>query len=368
MNRFAERPQRIARLTPLSAALAWIDGAVHPVPPHRVPVAAAGGLILAEPIVIPAARPHRPLAWRDGWGLRSDDTLDAGGYAPALLSQPPVRLDLGDELPPGVDAVAPLDGIDPAVQTALVVVAPGEGVLAVGSDARADETVKTAGARMGLTDIAALTALGIAEVGVRAPRLGLVAARTDAIVVAIVDFIAATVAAAGGSVERHTSIETCAQAVGLDAVLIVGGTGSGSRDASVRSVEHIGKIHIHGIGLSPGETAALGIIAQRPAVLVPGRVDAALAVWLTLGRRLMTRLCAGAPEALLRRATLTSKIASGLGFAELVLLRRDRDGVAPLATGHLPLATLAAADGFVIVGPDSEGFAAGATLDMDTLP
>ena len=45
--------------------------------------------------------------------------------------------------------------------------------------------------------------------------------------------------------------------------------------------------------LTPGETAAFGFAGSRPVLLLPGRLDAALAVWLTLGRRLLARLAGG---------------------------------------------------------------------------
>ena len=40
----------------------------------------------------------------------------------------------------------------------------------------------------------------------------------------------------------------------------------------------------------PGETTALGFAGDRPVLLLPGRFDAALAGWLTIGRRMLARL------------------------------------------------------------------------------
>ena len=39
------------------------------------------------------------------------------------------------------------------------------------------------------------------------------------------------------------------------------------------------------MALSPGETAAFGFVGERPVLLIPGRLDAALAVWLMSGGR-----------------------------------------------------------------------------------
>jgi molybdopterin biosynthesis enzyme len=367
MNRMADHPQRIDRLTPLSQAFDWIDRCVLPVQPRRMAVERALGRILADDMVIAVATPLRHLSWRDGWGLRSDDTIDAGGYAPAILSATPVRLNVGDPLPDGMDAVAPLDVVDADRQMALAVVGPGEGVLASGADARAGEVLLRAGTQLRLCDLAAVAALGIAEANVRESRICIVAMGDDAIVHAIASFIAGTVAAAGGIAERAGTIEEGADGE-ADALITVGGTGCGRADASVRRLAAVGAIHIHGIGLMPGETAALGHAGRQPALLVPGRLDAAVAVWLTLGRRIMARLGGASLDESTSPAALTHKITSTLGLAELVLLRRGEDGMTPLATGHLPLAALAAADAYILVPPECEGYPAGTRIHVKALP
>jgi molybdopterin molybdotransferase len=367
MNRNADHPQRIDRLTPLSQAFDWIDHAVRPVQPRCMAVGRALGRILADDLVVAVATPVRDLSWRDGWGVRSDDTIDAGGYAPGSLSGMPVRLDVGDPLPDGVDAVAPLDAVDAARQVALAMVAPGEGVLASGVDARAGEVLKRAGAQLRLSDVAALTALGIPETRIREPRICIVAVRDNAVVHAIAAYIAGAVAAAGGIAEHVNSFDGWAD-VEADALIAVGGTGSGRADNCIRRVAALGTIDIHGIGLTPGETAALGRIGQRPALLVPGRLDAAVVVWLTLGQRIMARLSGAPPDEPAVPAILTTKITSSLGLAELVLLRRDNGGMTPLATGHLPLAALAAAEAYLLVPPECEGYPAGARIHVKALP
>ena len=53
-----------------------------------------------------------------------------------------------------------------------------------------------------------------------------------------------------------------------------------------------GRLAVHGIALTPGETAALGFVGPRPVLMLPGRLDAALGVWLVVGRRILERLAA----------------------------------------------------------------------------
>ena len=44
-----------------------------------------------------------------------------------------------------------------------------------------------------------------------------------------------------------------------DLLITIGGTGAGRNDASVAMLERMGDVAIHGFGIAPGETAALGI-------------------------------------------------------------------------------------------------------------
>jgi hypothetical protein len=51
-----------------------------------------------------------------------------------------------------------------------------------------------------------------------------------------------------------------------------------------------------------------------------------------------------------------------------VPVRREGDAVVPLASGYLPARALAQADGWVLVPPESEGFAAGARVPVRAWP
>src|SRR5258708_25645080 len=102
-------PQRIARLPPLGDVLARIDALVRPVEPRKVEIAAAAGRIPAGDVNA-VLEPRVPLALRDGWAVSADLTSDASSYAPVPLLAA-LRIDLGQPLPTGADAVAPLDAV-----------------------------------------------------------------------------------------------------------------------------------------------------------------------------------------------------------------------------------------------------------------
>jgi molybdopterin biosynthesis enzyme len=155
---------------------------------------------------------------------------------------------------------------------------------------------------------------------------------------------------------------------GADAIIVVGGTGTGRTDMSVRVLAGAGTVEVRGVALTPGETTAFGMVGQRPVLLVPGRLDAALAVWLTLGRHLLVRLTGGSGDVLGTLALLTRKHASPLGLAEVVPVHQRGDQAEPIASGYWPLQAIARANGWILVPSDSEGHPAGTEVVVRALP
>jgi molybdopterin molybdotransferase len=354
--------QTIRRLTPLADVHTLLAAGIQPAPPREVPLAEAAGCVLAEPVAV-TARPGFAVALQDGWALCAEDTLGAGGYSPAPLPQQPVRIEAGARMPPGTDCVAPFDAVRSAGNGAEVVagVGAGEGVLAAGGDAKGEPIA--AGARLRPVDVAALAALGVTSVVVRRPRLRFAIVRDDPILAAARQFVRDDAARRGGEIEIGAGVEDAFAADGGDAVVVIGGTGSGRNDESVAALARAGRVAVHGIALAPGETAALGFLGTRPALLLPGRLDSALAVWLLVGRGMLDRL-AGAPELQepCETLTLARKIASTVGLTEFVPVRRRGGEAEPLAGRYLPLSFLLRADGYVLVPPESEGSSAGSAV------
>jgi molybdopterin molybdotransferase len=363
--------QRIARLTPLSEVLASFDLSVGPIEPREEAVSNALGLTLAASAVIAEGHPKAALALRDGYAVRAGATLDASSYAPAPLSPAPPRVDTGEALPAGADAVALLDAVQTrgAGVSALASVAPGENVLAPNADAAAGLQLRLAGAKLRRIDIALLTALGVERVLVRQPRVRIVRTGSDPIIRGAATMIALAINGESGiAVQDDMALEGALTDDGEDAIVAIGGTGSGRNDASVRTLARVGKVAYHGIGITPGETTALGFVGARPVLLLPGRIDAALAGWLAIGRRMLARRAFRLIEEQPFAAELARKIASPLGLAEVVAVRRRLGRVELVAQGYLSMQALAQAEGWILIPADSEGHPAGARVVVRPWP
>lgn len=318
--------------------------------------------------------PGEAIALRDGFAVDAASVADAGPYAPVVLPGSTRPIEVGEVLPTGTDAVLPIDTVSVRGDRAEVIapVAPGEGVLAAGGDVAAHMTLRGAGQRLRALDVAAMQAAGIADVTVRRPRVAVVyggAALGSPIAAGRAALLTAVVNAGGVIADSARGLESTLTEIQSDAVIAIGGTGVGGGDAAVQTLACRGRLEVHGIAIAPGETAAFGFVGTRPILLVPGRLDAALAVWLFIGRHMLSCLAGArveeAPAAVL---PLKRKISSSIGLTELIPVRCS-DGMAePLASAYLSLEALAHSDGFTVIPADSEGFALGAPVAVRAWP
>jgi molybdopterin biosynthesis enzyme len=286
----SEKTQRIARLTPLSDILAMIDALARPVAARSVEARWAHGLTLAEDVRAGSVQPPAALALRDGWAVAAADTLDASAGAPAPLTQPQWR-ETGAPMPPGADAIAPADAVACRgnLAEALAPVTPGDGVLASGGDARADTILQHSGTRLRHSDIAVLKAAGIKDVSVRVPGVALVlGGPKNAHLDAAMEFLAGVIAESGCA-PKYFALDEAVRDLRADAIFVLGGTGTGRRDESVHALARGGRVAAHGIAISPGETAAFGEASGRPVLMIPGRIDCVISLWLLLGKPLCSR-------------------------------------------------------------------------------
>lgn len=318
-------PTRV--LTPLDAVQARI-GMVAPLGRvETVPLTRAVGRVLAQEVRATAAVPPRALARRAGIAVRAEETLGASAYAPATLTLA-VPVAAGEALPEGADAVLPAEAVERvgALATASQPAAPGEGVVRAGAELAAGTVVLRAGRVLVPADLAVAGAAGCAQLAVRAaPR------------------VAVRLAGAAGAMLRAAAGEC-----GAD----------DTPDLVIAPADGIPRL-----AARPIEDAALDLGADPPVLRLPEGAAAWLG-WLALGAPLIRRL-AGLPGPGTVPARLARRMASAVGFTDLVLVRLDGDSAEPLAAPDAPsLAALAEADGVVVLPPASEGLPAGAVVSV----
>jgi molybdopterin molybdotransferase len=383
----------------------WLEGQAAPLFSETVTLVEARGRVLAEEIPAPLDFPPFDRAAVDGYAVRGLDTVGAGDYGPISMPLPgevaagcerpgvlapgtAARIAAGAPLPAEADAVAPRPCAEETAGQVDVMeaVAPGENVVRRGADIRCGSRLLPLGRRVGARELAVLAAVGIERVNVvRRPRVrvliagqGLAVADggrgTHEVFEADALMLAALVARDGGRLVDCRRVPSDRPALagalrepGADLVLVAGGSGEGWRDFAAGALSDAGELAFHGIALDPARSAGVGRAGDALVFLLPGDPVACLCAYDCLAGPALRRMgglgdIRPYPE---RRAILARKIASTLGSVDYCRVRLTPEGAEPLASGaNTGLAALAAADGFLLVPEDSEGFPAGAEISV----
>lgn len=357
-------------LTSLESALAALLDGLAPVAPITVPVSQGLGRVAAGMPPLREALPRVGIAAADGWAFRALDLAGASAYSPVPLMASPAWVEAGEPMPEGSDCVveaALVDCSGPMAQ-AFAEAIPGQGMRRPGEDMAAERPVAVAGHRLASADLLVARAAGVDELAVRSPRLRVIdvaAASGDTLTA---QFIAESAKASGATVANietvardATSIAEALDGGACDLIILVGGTGAGRADATAAALGARGALIAHNIALQPGRTAAIGRLGHTPVIALPGMPDQAFAAFLTLVQPVLDRLSGR----LARQDTilpLARKIASGVGIAEIVLLKQERSAWIPLAVGDLSLDSIRMADAWLLVPGEREGQAAGTPI------
>jgi molybdopterin molybdotransferase len=326
-----------------------------------------------------------------------------------------VRIMTGAPMPAGSDAVLPAESIDTAAErglqpprtvAAITDVSPLKNVGRRGEDIRSGTTLLESGRVLRPQDLGVMSSIGLAGADVvRQPRVRLVITGNELLPSgtrprdfhiadangpmlaalaerdgAVVDFPGLVrddpdaILAALGVVTTQRP-EPTAQSPHL--IIVSGGSSVGVEDLAPTLVAKHGELAVHGIAMRPSSPTGMGRIGQRLVFLLPGNPVSALCAYDFFAGRAI-RALGGRPKPWPYRSvrgTLSGKISSPIGRLDYARVKFDPStslGTGP-STGRVqPLAVAGAsvlssttrADGFVIVDQDSEGYPAGAEVDV----
>jgi molybdopterin molybdotransferase len=394
----------------VDAALAWVDAQdaqVRPLTTEIIPLRNAPGRVLAASVVSGVDVPGFDRATMDGYALVADSTEGATAYTriPLIVigdSMPgspfdgsvsageAVRVMTGAPMPQGTDAVLPAEWVEtesanPCKISALAAVSPGKNLGKRGEDIVCGATLLEPGRVLRPQDLGVLSSVGQGEVQViRRPRVRLVVTGNELlpsgshpsgfhIVDANGPMLSALVERDGGLVDFPGLVRDDQNAIlealqsDTDVVIVSGGSSVGIEDLAPVLVAQHGELAVHGIAMRPSSPTGLGRMGHRLVFLLPGNPVSSLCAYDFFAGRAI-RVLGGRPKEWPYRAIggrLSRKISSPIGRLDYVRVKIDGDLVEPLAVGGASiLSSTTRADGFVIVGDDSEGFAAGSEVKV----
>ena len=293
----------MADLLGFDEALRLVLERVEPLPAAPVAVDEAAGRVLAAPAVAAVDLPPFPSSAMDGFALRAADTpgtlpivarVAAGRPAPRPLEAgEAMAIATGGVVPPGADAVVPIERVS---QTDNTVTIPdpaetGSNVRPRGGDVRVGDVVLEAGTRLGAVHLGALAAAGIAHpVCSRRPRVAVLTTGTELrapgeplapgeIYESNGAILAAQLATTGAEVERLAPVaddeqahrDAIARGLEADVLVTTGGVSVGPHDL-VREVEtELGVEEVFWrVAVKPGKPVSFGVRGRTLVFGLPG--------------------------------------------------------------------------------------------------
>ena len=376
----------------------------------------AVGRILGDAVRSPVDLPGFDRSAMDGWAVRAADLAPAAPGAAvelpvhgesaagsagdeALPAGAAMAISTGAPLPPGADAVLPLERgtqSDGRLRTEAAI-APGLHVRRRGEDVRAGEVMVPAGARLTPGRLGAVASAGVGTVTVHPrPRVAVLVTGSELVPVgtplppgAIYNsngpVLAAFARAAGadvtdlGMVADDAGATRAALEGGLqaaDVLLVSGGVSVGPHDLVKPALAALGVEELFWrVRMRPGKPIFCGRAGARWVLGLPGNPLSAVVGFLVFGEPLLRRL-AGDPHAAVRTLTATlaapARAPDGRTTYATARLERGDDGEllaspTPGQGSHLTKA-LADADGFVIVPHERPSLAVGERAEVLPLP
>lgn len=374
----------------------WMDGVVRPLKPEAIGLGDCAGRVLAEPVVSNVDVPGFARSMMDGYALRASDTAGASAYNPLRLRVDgqvlpgeeygetvcpghAVRIMTGAAMPPGADAVLPVERTSADGDQVLIQgdVSPGKHVGLPGEDVSTGTPVLAAGRRLRAQDLGVLSSIGQSRVScVAQPRVRIVVTGNELlppgssphgcrIADANSPMLSALIRRDGGIPINPGIVPDDPEAIlhamqsEADVVLISGGSSVGQEDYAPTLLAEHGELAIHGVAMRPSSPVGMGRIARRLVFLLPGNPVSCLCAYDFFAGRAI-RMLAGLPKGFPYRhvqGKLRRKLVSMVGRVDYARVRWTAGGVEPLAiSGASILSSTTRADGFVVIPADSEGY------------
>ena len=378
-------------------------------PAEEASLMGAVGRVLAADVTMPWDLPRWDNSAMDGFAVRSADctgparlrvtgSILAGGLPPGPVGPgEAIRIMTGAPVPPGADAIAPVEDVEEsgdAIQLRAAV-RPGAHVRRRGEDLRAGEVALTAGTVVGPGEVSVIASAGRIVVPViRQARVAILSTGDELVEPGqpvgpgqVCDSngvaLAAAVLLAGGTPiqlgiardDRPALRELLERGLAADALVTSAGVSAGDRDLVREILDELQVRQIFWkVDIKPGRPTAFGLRGRTPVFSLPGNPVSSLLTFEQFVRPALLRMM-GHRQVFrpLQPALLQEPLAKAPGRVHFVRVRLSRraDGALLASTAGNQetgiLKTLLRADGLAIVPAEQGKLEAGQVVMVQLL-
>lgn len=365
---------------------------------QRVPVADAAGRICAEWVVADLSSPPYDSAAMDGVAVVASDTEGASETHPVTLNVPDqaVLVDTGNPIPDGFNAVVMVEYVVAHGDDKVEIMAPaipGQHVRLAGEDIAVGDPIIAPGDKITPFTQGLLLAGGHVSVPVRKrPVVYIVPTGKELVKPGtklekgeLIEYnsvmLSGLVCDCGGEPvslnpvpDDESELAAIVREVlsKCDLLLLTGGSSAGRGDLVPDVIRSMGELLVHGVSITPGKPVAIGFIAGKPVLGVPGYPVSAIVVFEQFVRPLLALLLGErcpSPRRVL--AKVKRNIPGKLGTEEFVRVRlasmRGELVASPMKRGAGQLSSVAHADGIVRIPASKEGIAENEMVEVELL-
>lgn len=397
---------QLADLLNVDDAVARILATIEPLPAERVALYDALGRVLAEPVIADLSLPPFANSSMDGFAVRAADVAAASEANPASLrvvadipagasptrmisAGEAARIMTGAPMPPGADAVVPVEQTDQSFRSGDDAPLPdriaitgsvksGDYVRPIGEDIAQGERVLDAGTIVGAPELGVLAALGKAHVSVsRRPRVAILSSGDELVDVDqplapgkirnvnSYTLYGLIVRCGGEPIVVPTAHDTLddvrrrfkeALSYQPDLILSSAGVSVGAYDVVRAVMDELGEIGFWRVNLRPGKPLAFGTLGKDnpvPFFGLPGNPVSAMVTFDVFVRPTLLKLTGSPATGSTVEATLRETLKSdGRRSYMRVTLAREDGQIVARTTGTQSsgaLMSMVRADGLLII-------------------
>ncbi len=366
---------------------------------QRVGLDCLVGRRLAEDIFSAENVPEFDRSTVDGFAVSSEDTFGSSESMPCqlelkgeiLMGQAAeceigtgecVKISTGGMLPKGADSAVMVETTEELFDGTILIykaVSPFENVTKKGDDVKEGQIVLKKGTLLSSKHIGVLASLGITEAECeKRLKVGIISSGDEIVGVGekpqggqVRDVNSHILAALfrendfdcelyGIVKDDYSELfeKTKRASEECDIILLSGGSSAGARDMTVKVINDLGEVFLHGIAMKPGKPTIIGRIGKKAVFGLPGHPAAAYFTARRFALPLAKRISGCTIDTKAVRASTATNISSNNGREEFIPVKLEDKAAYPIFHKSGVISLLSEADGYIVIDRNREGLRA----------